>query len=118
VLFEDFDPPYADEQAISLSPADPQTIPRAAALVAITVEPIGTAATVGLRLPLEVVITPPQSASRGTAPERRTFRRLVPSEITFRPREGGPHLVLVREVVGNLFWGALVVDVQGDLLFE
>lgn len=67
----------------------------------------------GVVLPLELTITGP---SGKTTFQRRYFRRLVPTEITFRPTEGGTHLLRVAECFHNRWFGALVIDVAGDPL--
>lgn len=72
----------------------------------------------GLALPLEMTVTSPSSALRGDVEVRQYFRRVVPSEFSFTPREGGEHLVRVRETAHNRIWGSLVVDVAGDRFTE
>ena len=68
------------------------------------------AATVGVRLPLEMTITAPTPGNF----VRHIYRHSVPTRITFTPREGGPHLVRLREVGHNRWWGALAIDVAGE----
>jgi hypothetical protein len=67
----------------------------------------------GVVLPLEFTVTGP--SGRATF-QRRYFRTAVPSEITFRPREGGTHLLRIAELFHNRWWGKLVIDVAGDAL--
>ena len=65
----------------------------------------------GVVLPLELTITGPSGEVT-----RQYFRRTVPSQVSFRPQEGGSTLVRVAEVFHNRWFGALVVDVAGDPL--
>lgn len=67
----------------------------------------------GIVLPLEFTVT--SSAGAATA-QRRTFRRLAPSQISFIPREGGPHLVRLAEAHHNRWFGSLLIDVDGSPL--
>jgi hypothetical protein len=67
----------------------------------------------------EFVTKPLELIVRSPSPENffyRVFARTVPRTITFIAREGGRHLVLVRESAHNLWHGKLVVDVAGDRL--
>jgi hypothetical protein len=64
----------------------------------------------GVRLPLEMTITAPTPGNF----VRHIYRYLVPTRITFTPREGGPHLVRLREVGHNRWWGALAINVAGE----
>ncbi len=67
----------------------------------------------GVVLPLEFTVTGPS----GTATfQRRYYRRVRPVEVTFRPTEGGSHLIRIAEMFHNRWWGALVIDVAGDAL--
>lgn len=88
-------------QARAFSPVD----------IAVSIEALATeAARVGLSTPLELTVTPPTASGF----ERRVFRRAVPSVVTFTPREGGLHLVRLREVGHNRWWGAIEIDVAGE----
>jgi hypothetical protein len=67
----------------------------------------------GVVLPLEFTVTGPSGKATF---QRRYFRRVRPAEVTFRPTEGGSHLVRVAELFHNRWWGGLVIDVAGDPL--
>ena len=70
------------------------------------------ASVVGLQLPLELTVTAPSRSGF----VRHVFRRSVPAQVSFIPHEGGPHLVRLRELGHNRYWGSLVVDVVGEPL--
>jgi hypothetical protein len=61
----------------------------------------------GIVLPLELLITGPDRAV-----ERRLIQLFVPDSISFTPRVGGLHTVLLREVAHNRWTGVLRVDVE------
>lgn len=64
-------------------------------------------------LPLEMTV----SSSSGAATfQRRVFRRVKPSQLSFVPREGGPHLVRLAEAHHNRWFGALEISVDGAIL--
>lgn len=67
----------------------------------------------------ESVMLPLIFEAQGPSPEsyvRRVFSRLPPSSLVFTPREGGPHLVTLREVAHNRWWGRLRLTVEGESL--
>lgn len=103
-------PRYIGEDRIVMALAVGQE-PMAGRPVSLTVD-CAKAAPAGVELPLELII-------QATAPEsyqRRVFRRVTPSGLTFVPREGGPHSVVLREFGHNRWWGRLRVDVAGERL--
>lgn len=65
----------------------------------------------GTVLPLVFTVTGP--SGKGTF-QRRYSRRLRPSEISFRPTEGGTHLIRLAEMFHNRWFGSLVINVAGD----
>ena len=67
----------------------------------------------GVVLPLEFTVTGPSGKATF---QRRYYRRVRPVEVTFRPTEGGSHLIRIAELFHNRWWGALVVTVAGDAL--
>lgn len=87
-------------------PFDPR---RAFHAIDLDVELLADALTSGLSLPLEMTVTAPSGKLT-----RNIFRRVVPSQISFTPQEGGQHLVRLREDAHNLWWGALVIEVAGE----
>jgi len=68
----------------------------------------------GVVLPLELLIQGPSPQSYA----RRVFMRSRPTTLIFTPREGGSHLITLREFAHNKWWGRLVVDVEGQQLQE
>lgn len=66
----------------------------------------------GIALPLLLEIQGPSPQSY----QRREFLRVAPQSIVFTPREGGMHLVTLREVAHNRWFGTIRIDVQGELL--
>jgi hypothetical protein len=111
-------PDYIRTAVIVLSPKNPLVPVRAFQAVDIIVTPTGLALEAGLSLPLDLIITAPSSARIGSPLRRHAFRRVVPTVVSFVPREGGPHLVVLRERNHNLFWGSLTLDVQGERLTQ
>lgn len=95
---------------IALALVDPRDVPRAFTPVLITVSYAGLAGDGGAVLPLELLVKGPSLASL----RQHVFRRVLPSQITIQPREGGSFLVLLREVGHNQHYGQLVVEVEGD----
>lgn len=65
----------------------------------------------GIVLPLEMTVT---SQSGAATFQRQVFERIVPSELAFVPREGGPHLVRLFERFHNRWFGAAQFDVIGE----
>lgn len=66
----------------------------------------------GVMLPLVLEVQGPSPESY----QRRVFAHAAPASLTFTPREGGRHSVILREVAHNLWWGLLELDVEGELL--
>lgn len=107
-------PDYIGAASIRLSPED-LSPPRAQSpfILTVSIEPAATLAlSVGLVLPLELTVTAPSAVNF----YRHTFRRVIPSFVLFTPREGGEHLVVLRELRHNKWWGSLLLNVQGDTL--
>jgi|SRR6187551_293641 len=67
----------------------------------------------GIVLPLEFTVT---SSGGASTAQRRVYRRLAPSLISFIPREGGPHLVRLAEAHHNRWFGSLLIEVDGSPL--
>lgn len=67
----------------------------------------------GIVLPLVMRVVGPSGAA---TTQVRHFQRFAPSELTFRPLEGGPTLVTLSELFHNRWFGRLVFDVSGDPL--
>ena len=68
------------------------------------------AAPAGIVLPLEFTVT---SSAGAATYQRRVYRRAAPPQISFVPREGGPHLVRLSEAHHNRWFGSLLIVVDG-----
>ena len=115
-IIDAISPAYARSAALSLTPANPLVPARAFQPFGVLVAVTGLALETGLSFPLDLTITPPSArlgAKGRAAVVRHAFRRVVPSRLSFVPREGGIHLIKLAERQHNLFWGYLVVDVLG-----
>ena len=108
-------PEYVGRDVLSLTPASTagaQAFEPVELVVAVdpTKDTDGTAQRAGLMIPLELIVTSP-------SPEnffRHVYRRVLPASISFTPKEGGSHTVVLREVFHNRWLGKLVVDVAGE----
>lgn len=108
-LIEEISPATIGEDKIVLA-LDPATlVPRALAPVLITVD-VSACEPEGLVLPLELIIQAPSASGC----RRHILRRLVPKSLSFIPKEGGLHGVVLRELVHNRWLGKLRVEVLGD----
>jgi len=67
----------------------------------------------GVVLPLVMTVVGPSGL---IAKQQRFFRRFAPTELTFRPIEGGRTLVTLAELYHQRWFGRLVFDVTGDPL--
>lgn len=99
-----------DRFDLELSTATPD--PRAFNAVQITVN-VDRCLPEGVKLPLEFTVT---SQSQQATFHRQVFRSVVPTVLTFRPAEGGTMLFRLAELYHNKWWGAVVLDVEGDVL--
>lgn len=107
-------PDYVREAKIVLALARPLDRRLPYRVVEITASLASDAVASGLVLPIDFTVTTPSKKFRTV----HTFRRVVPTSIFFTPLEGGPHLVRLTEQGHNRWYGALVVDVEGDPLEE
>ncbi len=104
-------PAYIGEDRIDLS-LDPSIVTPSAFVPVLVNVSYARCAPEGVLLPLVF-------EAQGPSPEsfvRRVFRRAAPNSVLFTPREGGPHLVTVREVAHNRWWGRLRLSVEGETL--
>lgn len=111
-VLDELCPPYFEERRIKLTRADPLTRARARAPIRVLVD-YSACEPQGVVLPFETLITGPSGESSFV---RHISRRFAPTSITFTPREGGKHSIVLREVGHNRWWGRLDVDVEGDKL--
>lgn len=93
---------------IVLGLRDPAIVPRVFGHIDITVDYSKATPNGGIVLPLEVIITPPTPSLA----ERRVLRRFAPPMVVILPREPGGHLITIREMFHNKFWGSIRVDVK------
>lgn len=109
MLIDELSPLSVGSERIALAPADPLTPARAFSPFSVAVD-YALCDPEGVVLPLEMVVTSPSKSTR------TLFRRVVPTELTIHPDEGGPWIVVLREHAHNLWWGRLAIDVDGDRL--
>lgn len=107
---EEICPSYVGEDRLVLSLLTEGTI-RAFSQARIGVSYAATAPE-GTMLPLEMIIQGPSQQSY----VRRVYSRTRPTTLLVTPREGGPHLVLLREFGHNRWWGRVSFNVDGPLL--
>lgn len=108
---EEISPEFIGEDRIALSLDSSTLNPRAFHAVLINVD-YGKCAPEGIVLPLELLI---QAPSIGNI-RRTIIRRTAPQSLSFIPKEGGIHGVLLRELGHNRWLGKLRVLVAGDVL--
>lgn len=106
-LLESIAPSYVRERRLHLALA-PDTVPAANQSLVLSVD-YNKALPEGVVLPLVLEVQGPSPASY----QRREFVRTRPLSIVLTPREGGAHLVTLREVAHNRWWGSLHFDVEG-----
>lgn len=110
-IIDELCPSYTGEKRISMQLALDSTSPRAFSAVNIDVD-YSAAAPDGIVLPLKLTILAPSPVHF----VRTIYRRIAPSQISFRPREGGRHIVRLSEVGHNRWFATLTVNVVGDSL--
>lgn len=106
---EDVCPSYVGARNILLALAKPLDVILAHRPVVVTVDIQEEALVSGLMLPLELRIVAPSAANS----RQHFYTRKIPRQFAFTPREGGQHLVLLREVSHNRFCGSLIVQSVG-----
>lgn len=111
-VLDELCPDYYEAKRIKLTPADPLVRVRARSPMRVLVD-YAACEPQGVVLPLEMLITGPSGEKSFV---RHIDRRIVRTSITWTPREGGKHTLVLREVGHNRWWGRLDVDVDGDLL--
>jgi len=108
---DDLAPSYIREKRIDLTLDPSNPVVRAGRPVLIGVS-YARALPAGIMLPLVLEIQGPSPGGY----QRREFTRTVPAGVIFTPREGGPHLVTLREAAHNRWWGSLTLDIEGELI--
>jgi hypothetical protein len=99
-------PGYVGERWIGLSLADPLAARIPYDPIDVKVDTAKCDAVGGVQLPLELIVTGPTTVSR------TVLLYMVPSQVSFTPREGGRHVVVLREIAHNRWVGKLRVDVE------
>lgn len=110
----DIAPEYIGAPNIVLQLAKALETPLAQRPVVINVSVVNEALVSGLMLPLELRISAPSASGFQT----HLFTRLIPESFAFTPREGGQHLITLREVGHNRWGGALLCAVIGPDAFD
>lgn len=87
------------------------SVVRAFASLVVNVDYAGTLPD-GVMLPLILEVQGPSPESY----QRHEFVRVQPSSVVVRPREGGVHMVTLREAAHNRWWGSIRLDVKGEQL--
>lgn len=106
-FLDELDPPEVGQPLIVLALLDPEQPLRAFSAIPVTIALTGAASDVGVVFPVEFTVTTP------TKLVRRVFRRVLPSQVTYTPREGGEHLFRIAEIGHNLWFGALSLTIGG-----
>jgi hypothetical protein len=102
-------PVYVGERRIRLQLSEDSRSPRA--FTAITIDADYSACEPeGIVHPLELLITTPTP----TDSKRLFYNRASPSTISFRPREGGRHVIRIAEIGHNRWFGYIEIDVAGE----
>lgn len=108
-VVDEISPDFVGAEAIGLSLADPLVPILAHRAIGIQVDYAETFPAF-VALPIEVTI-------QGPNPDnfiRKIHTRSPPKVVTFTPKDGGTHTVLVREVSHNKWYGTLDVEVLGE----
>lgn len=111
MILDELAPDYIRERRIDLSTDDQSPPPRAFAPVLVTVS-YTRCKPEGVMLPLVLEVQGSSSASY----QRREFTGTAPDSVSFTPIEGGDHLVVLREVAHNRWFGSLRISIDGELL--
>jgi hypothetical protein len=110
-LIDEISPETMGEDRILLSLDRTSLTPRAFQAVLINVD-YSACAPEGVVLPLELLIQTPSISNI----RRHIIRKIAPRTLSFIPKEGGLHGVLLRELGHNRWLGKLRVTVAGDPL--
>lgn len=110
---ENISPDSIGKAMIELTLEDPDAPIRAHQPVLLNLNYLRADKVGGVVLPLEVIVS---SGSSSSSFRRTTYRRIIPTTFTFTPVEGGPHLVRIRELFHNRWYGWIKLDVDGERL--
>ncbi len=109
-LLDDLSPSYVGEDRLDVRLDASQETVRALQPTLFTVD-YSRALPEGVMLPLVLEVQGPSAGSY----QRRIYTR-VPKSVVVTFREGGAHLVILKEVAHNRWHGKLRVQVEGDAL--
>lgn len=109
---EEFSPKIVGANRLKITLSPDTLTPAALTPVIFLVDYSGATADGGVVLPLEMLVQAPSTAGF----KRATFTRTRPSALVYTPISSGPHLVLLREMWHNKFFGSLTFEVVGDPL--
>jgi hypothetical protein len=112
-IIDEICPPYTGEKRFVLQLNLDSTTPTAFSAVNIDVDYSG-ADPEGVVYPLELTILAPADENF----IRFIYQKTSPSQVSFRPREGGLHVVRIAEVGHNRWFGVLHVQVAGDSIAQ
>jgi hypothetical protein len=110
-VVDEVSPAYYGEDRIVLSLA-PGASPQALDAVLVDVD-YSACLPEGVVLPLEMTVMQ-ESGESGF--QRQSFTLFAPNQLAFVPREGGRCLVRLAEKHHNRWFGALEIDVAGELV--
>lgn len=110
-LLDEISPDYYGEDRIRLALANANELLQVFRLISVTVD-VSRCLPQGVMLPLEFTVSSPSQVRA----QRVVFKRFVPPVLSFKPVEGGTHLLRVSELFHNGWWGSLVLDISGDRL--
>jgi hypothetical protein len=108
-VIDEICPTYVGEKRLVLSLASDSLSPRAFNPINVLVD-YSACEPEGLVPPLELTIIAPTASNF----QRARFLRTTPETISFRPREGGRHVVRFGEVGHNRWFGYIEIDVAGE----
>lgn len=108
---DEISPRYYGSDVLRLTLSTPNQVLRAFHPIIISID-YSSALPDGIALPLDFTVTAPTAVNS----TRFVYRRFPPRELAFTPREGGSHLIRLAEMWHNLYWGRLVLEIEGDRL--
>jgi hypothetical protein len=108
---DELSPDYLGDDRIGVSVSTDTPIPSAFMPVTVDVD-YSECSPEGIVLPLELIIRGPSPDSN----QSKIFSKNAPESLTFKPREGGLHIVILREVAHNRYWGRVKFQVAGEEL--
>lgn len=114
-LLDEISPPFAGGRRITLTVSPTTGELRANRAIQIDIDYSDADSDGGVMLPMELIVRPPTERSGFV---RKVFRRVFPKAVTIFPLSEGTHLVTMREISHNRFFGSLFLEIEGDPLNE